>query len=242
MAGKNQKTSSIWLDYREAATRKLLCNISTATMAGPYLWTASDEGRTVECLEPHKDGFRLRQQIRLDDVFASLPGRANHDEADIEAISVSRGMLWICGSHSRVRRNRVDLTKVDPRFRSRPSRCLLGVVALKRNGGGIAGPGAALPFRGIGSLRTILSANAYIAPFVNLPNKENGLEIEGLCVSGRRLFLGLRGPLVDSIAIAIELKATPQAVGKHGKPITHFLNLDGLGIRDLAVHGAEIIV
>lgn len=71
-------------------------------------------------------------------MLASLPGRHRGDEADIEAISVSGGKLWICGSHCRVRRNRTNVKKIDPRFRSRASRRLLGVITLTEDGGGIA--------------------------------------------------------------------------------------------------------
>jgi hypothetical protein len=48
MPGKREKTSAIWLDYGKAATDTLLGNISAAAMADRYLWTASDEGRTVD--------------------------------------------------------------------------------------------------------------------------------------------------------------------------------------------------
>src|SRR5262249_22668490 len=58
----------------------------------------------------------------------------------------------------------------------------------------------------------------------------------------KRVFVGLRGPVVDSIGIVLELGAAAHAVVKRGKPITHFLNLGGLGVRDLAVHGNDIIV
>ena len=240
--GKKRKTvPGVWLDYRQAASKKLLGNISAAAMAGRYLWTASDEGRTVECLEPHKRGFRLHKQIGLDDVFASLPGDAK-DELDIEALSISDGTLWICGSHCRVRRNRTNTTTVDPRLRARPSRCLLGAVELRKDGGGLVGAGRPLPYRGTGSLRTLLGANPYIAPFINLPSKENGLDIEGLCVAGRRLFLGLRGPVVDSIALAMELAVAATAVAWSRKPVAHFLDLGGLGIRDLAAHGGQVLI
>jgi len=237
-----KKTSSIVLDYGKAATRKLIRNISAAAATDRYLWTASDEGRSVECLERHKNGFRLREQIQLDRVFTRLPGRGRGDEADLEAIAISDGKLWICGSHCRVRRNRKDLAKVDPRFRSRDSRCLLGFAPLAKSGGALSGLGVALPFRGAVSLRKVLGADPYIAPFINLPSKENGLDIEGLCVSGKRLFLGLRGPVVDSVALAIELRVATSSVVRRGKPTTHFLHLGGLGIRDLALVGEDIIV
>jgi hypothetical protein len=234
--------SSLWLDYGQAAAeRKLLRNISAVVTAGPFLWTASDEGRTIECLEPHDGGFRLRQQVPLDSLFASFPGQDRGDEADIESLAVSSKRLWISGSHCRVRRKSRDARRIDARFRARASRCLLGVVELRQNGGAVA-PGSALPFKGAGSLRAILATNPYVAPFVDLPSKENGLDIEGLCVSGKRVFLGLRGPLVDSIAIAIEFDTVRHAVIKRTKSFTHLIDLGGLGIRELAPFERDIIV
>src|SRR5262245_28797447 len=97
--------ASIWLDYGLAAGRdsKLLSSLSTLVATGRFLWTASDEGRTIECLEPKANGFRLLNQVRLDDVFEKLPGDEG-DEVDVEAIDIANGNLWICGSHCRVRK------------------------------------------------------------------------------------------------------------------------------------------
>ena len=40
---------------------------------------------------------------------------------------------------------------------------------------------------------------SFIGPFVDLPNKENALDIERMTVLGKRLLLELRGTLVDSV-------------------------------------------
>jgi Protein of unknown function (DUF3616) len=75
-----------------------------------------------------------------------------------------------------------------------------------------------------------------------LPSKENGLDIEGLAVYGNRILIGLRGPVLRGIAILLEIEV--EAGGSHElklKPIgnqkrlykRHFLDLDGLGIREL---------
>ncbi len=231
------------LDYGTVASQpKLLTNLSAAAAAGAFLWTGSDEGRTVECLEPHGTGYRLHRQFSLDALFRGLPGRPTGAEVDVESIAISNGVLWIAGSHCRVRLNRKDHTRVDPRFRSRPSRCLLGAVKLTADGGGIEGRGVALPFDGPGSLRARLGADPFIAPFIDLPSKENGLDIEGICATEGSLFLGLRGPVVDSIAIAVELQLSSTGGVTRQKPRLHFLDLGGLGIRDLTRKGRDLIV
>jgi hypothetical protein len=230
----------VWLDYGTAASdRKLLENVSGICWDDPFLWTVSDEGRTLECLEPHGNGFRLHRQIALDELFEGLPGQRKEDEADIESIDVSSGKIWLCGSHCIVRRqiNKTKCDIVDPQFRVRKSRRLLGSVTIASalsETDDRTETGIALPFSGKGSLRRRLSTNRYLRPFIDLPSKENGLDIEGLAVVGRKVLLGLRGPTVDSIAIVVELSLGAEGSIKSSSPRLNFLNLDGLGVRDLA--------
>src|SRR5262249_39772930 len=120
----------VWLDYRTKARHDLLRNLSAVAPAGDHLLTAADAGRTIECLTPDGDGFRLHRQIELDRLFPSLPGAAEGAEVDVESLSVSKGQLWICGSHCNVRKNAKDRRNLDQRIVGRPSRCLLGAVAL----------------------------------------------------------------------------------------------------------------
>ena len=237
---------TIWLDYGQAAEEdsKLLASLSTLVTAGQFLWTASDEGRTIECLEPDGKGFRLRTQIRLDDVFDGLPGKDDGDEVDVEAIDIANGNLWICGSHCRVRKQPKKDKTLDPEPRKRKSRHLLGHARLLEKGTDLADPGTALPFEGDGSLREILRRkNPYIAPFIDLPSKENGLDIEGMCIANGRMFLSLRGPLVDSIAIILEVGLAQSGELDLSPMITHLVDLGGLGVRDLThVDGALLVI
>jgi hypothetical protein len=227
---------TVWLDYGRVGTKKLLENLSGATVVGDHLWTVSDEGRTIECLRAHRGGYAIVAQVRLDDVFARMPGRQKGDEADLEAVASDGSKLWVCGSHCRVRRQvaKTGSKTVDPRIRTRKSRRLLGRVSLTPTGDGIRGAGHALPFSGNGSLHGFLSSNPLIAPFIHLPSKENGLDIEGLAVRRSRLFIGLRGPLVDSMALVVEVTIRQGLVlVRHGS-LLHVLDLGGLGIRDIA--------
>lgn len=40
------------------------------------------------------------------------------------------------------------------------------------------------------------AADPHFAPYLAIPGKGNGFDIEGLAVDGQRLFLGLRGPVL----------------------------------------------
>jgi len=226
---------TVWLDYAAAGRKpKLLANLSAVAKAGDYLWTASDEMRTIECLAPEGGGYCLHAQYALDQLFPGLPGADDQLEADVEALEVANDRLWICGSHSLTRRSqsKTKSDRVDPKIRKRPSRRLLGSVGLAPGGDALAPPGTALPFKGAGSVRTVLGAHAHIAPFMQLPSKENGFDIEGLTVWRGKIFVGLRGPVVDNIAIIAAITVT--SAFAIGAVVLHFVDLGGLGVRDLA--------
>ena len=85
---------------------------------------------------------------------------------------------------------------------------------------------------------------------IGAPSKENGFDVEGLAVSGNRVFVGLRGPVLRGWAIVLELRVKSEEdgrisleqTGEDSAPyLKHFLRLDGLGIRDLVIDGDDIL-
>ncbi len=108
----------------------------------------------------------------------------------------------------------------------------------------------------------LLRRDPHFAPFLTplpggrpgslaIPSKDNGLDIEGLVVHDRdQLLLGLRGPVLRGYAALLELRMDvqpggllePRALKKGGRFRKHFLELDGLGIRELCVHGRDLLV
>lgn len=75
-----------------------------------------------------------------------------------------------------------------------------------------------------------------------MPGKENGLDIEGIAVFHDRLFLGLRGSVIDSHALVLELPLSKKGKPKLSRMRRHFLDLGGLGIRDLVRDGDRLLV
>ncbi|MCP3136195.1 DUF3616 domain-containing protein [Pyxidicoccus xibeiensis] len=83
-----------------------------------------------------------------------------------------------------------------------------------------------------------------------IPSKDNGLDIEGLAVHGDRVFLGLRGPVLRGWAVMLEMEVqdagngflAPKRGKKGGAYRKHFLQLDGLGIRELSRHGDDLLI
>ena len=91
----------------------------------------------------------------------------------------------------------------------------------------------------------VLTDDPHLAPFLSLPAKENGFDIEGLAVqpseSHWTVFLGLRGPVLAGFALVLELKLSRDGpklrLNKQEDKslyLKHAVALRGLGIRDLA--------
>ena len=119
-----------------------------------------------------------------------------------------------------------------------------------------------------GHLLEVLKSDEHFSPFlapfsnqkgesVRLPSKDNGLDIEGLTVAGSRVFIGLRGPVLRGWACILEVQVSAKGgdaglelidmgdsgeAGESRKYRKHFLFLDGLGIRDLALDEDDFLI
>jgi hypothetical protein len=108
-------------------------------------------------------------------------------------------------------------------------------------------------------LMKALKDDEHLGPFLTfpLPGKENGFDIEGFAVHSRgpgksvRVFLGLRGPVLRGWAIMLELELgerepgvlTLAEVGGQGLLYKkHFVDLNGMGIRELCIYGDDLII
>jgi hypothetical protein len=222
--------------------------------------------------------FELHDFINLPAHGQKKPnGKDVDQEIDIEGLDVRDGYLWLVGSHS-IKRKRFDtddrqkpddknsekLSKTD----AEGNRFILarvpvvtneatGEVELSKAAPDGTRTAAQLP--GTMTQNTITRAIAatagapdpHLATFLTLPGKDNGLDIEGLAVSGTRIFLGLRGPVLRGWAVVLELELaaggaselTLQANGAQGRPYKkHFLDLGGLGVRDLCLDGSDLLL
>ena len=101
------------------------------------------------------------------------------------------------------------------------------------------------------ALDKALRDDVHIARFMRVPAKENGFDIEGVAARGDRVFLGLRGPVLRGWALLLELQVKEpkrgrlklRKVGDDGaRYLKHFLDLGGLGIRELAFDGDALLI
>jgi hypothetical protein len=86
---------------------------------------------------------------------------------------------------------------------------------------------------------------------IALPGKDNGFDIEGLVVRGNKILIGLRGPVLRGWAAILEIEVEDSSPGLLKlKPIgdrgelykKYFLNLKGLGIRELCLNGEDLLI
>lgn len=245
-------------------------NLSAVRSDGSVLWVAGDETATVERLVAEDDGWGGQTSFALAELV-DLPGDAD-EEADVEGLARDGGYLWAVGSHS-LRRKRVKdkhegakalerLATVEGQANRQvllrlPVEEVDGLptpVRETRVDGGVDGQvqrAASFGSRGK-DLRDLLEDDVHLAPFLPLPGKDNGLDVEGIAVRGDRVLLGLRGPVLRGWAFVLEVRPyvdedEPDRLRLHeledGRRYRkHVLDLAGLGVRDLCPHGDNLLV
>ncbi|WP_433046393.1 DUF3616 domain-containing protein [Dactylosporangium sp. CS-033363] len=264
-----ERTVRLYLgEHSRAATTHT--NLSAVRADGPVLWVAGDETATVERLvaddpaEPRE--YTGETSFRLADLVP-LPGADADEEADIEGLARSGPFLWAIGSHS-LRRKQIKAHHAGPkplkrlgRVEGQDNRQILVRLPIADIDGVPSpvpsmlteeGPHHAAILSGPDNLRAELADDPHLAPFLAIPGKDNGLDIEGIAVHGERVYLGLRGPVLRGWAIVLELRPytnpdEPQRLrlrpfedGRRYRK--HVLALGGLGIRDMCPDGDDLLL
>ncbi|GAA2869808.1 DUF3616 domain-containing protein [Streptosporangium fragile] len=239
---------------REAATHTNLSAVRTDDLG---IWLAGDETATVEHLTFREGRFCDQRTFYLAD-YVDLPA-GREDEADIEGLARADGWLWAIGSHSlkrrrakahhspdRVRRRLADVVREENRY-ILVRLPLAGSAPVREDG-----RRRAEILSGAGhNLADLVAKDPHLGPFTAIPSKDNGLDIEGIAVIGGRVFVGLRGPVLRGWAVLLEIRpeSDPRRPGRlrpaliDGRPYrTHFLNLGGLGVRDLCPYEDGLLI
>lgn len=264
---KRRQANAVRLEFKADSLARL--NLSGAAFTGEWLWVAGDEAAGIERLQrlPPVAAEALRfgapTSFPLADLL-DLPG-APDDEADIEGLAVSDGWLWLVGSHGLKRKNAKPgkddaanakrLTKLsldgNRRLLARvPIETEDGVPRLVRQA---ADGRRATRLKGDAEhnqLTRLIEDDPHLGPFLAIPGKDNGLDIEGLALAGDRLLLGLRGPVLRGWALLLEIAVTEHRdelrlapLDDHGALLRkHFLQLQGRGTRDLHFVDKDLFV
>jgi hypothetical protein len=245
-------------------------NLSGAAFTGDWLWVAGDEACGLDRLR------RLdpvgREALRFGEVrdfpladLLDLPGAAD-EEADLEGMAVADGWLWVVGSHGLKRKNakpdrdHAGNAKRLAKVALDGNRRLLACLPIEPDARGepclvrLAQDGRrALRLKGDAQtnlLTRALADDPHFGPYLAIPGKDNGFDIEGLAVDGRRLLLGLRGPVLRGWSALLEIAVEARSDQLRLVPLDdtgtlvrkHFLQLDGLGVRDLHFSGDDLYI
>ncbi|GAA3691476.1 DUF3616 domain-containing protein [Nonomuraea antimicrobica] len=220
-------------------------NLSAIRQSSTGLWVAGDETATFEHLTWTGDHYGGQRTFHLAD-HVTLPA-GPQDEADIEGLARANGYLWLVGSHSLKRRKvkSKDPGKAAERLATlvrEENRFILARLPLDPQS---ETPGEGAILSGSRALTTHLGEDPHLAPFLALPGKDNGLDVEGIAVTEDRVYLGLRGPVLRGWAVVLELRVEDAGRGRLRlrEPYRkHFLDLDGLGVRDMCPDGDSLLL
>ena len=194
--------------------------VSAVDLVGDRLLLAADETNLVQVLQRDGARFTVATDIVLD---------PNAKEIDIEGIAHDGDSVYVLGSHSckrkkvkpteSVEENRKALRKVS----REPDREAVFRFRLRADG----------TAKNLDSttLRPFLEGDPVLGPYVGIPGKENGIDLEGLAIRDGRLYVGCRSPVLRE-------QLVPVIRCQFATPVTDaevlYLTLGGRGIRDLA--------
>jgi hypothetical protein len=249
-------------------------DLSAIARTGNTLWAGFDEGAHIERLfyNVETEEYGQHTSYALSDFF-DLAGD-NNGEVDIEGLCTEGNYLWVIGSHSSKRDSPDADDDVEDGFAALAdlnedeNRYLLGRIPMLREHtsgehhlyASCPDPdnpkkflrAACLPFGDNSSqLIDALAEDEHFSRFLTIPCKENGFDIEGLEVIGDRIFIGLRGPVLSSYAVILEVQVKEtnngdlklKKIGPDGERYRkHFVHLQGMGIRELAVREGNIYI
>jgi hypothetical protein len=250
--------------------------LSTSLLVGENLWVCCDERTSIERLRRtglHAFGQHCSYQLTE---LLDLP--AGEDvEIDIEGMAEAGHYLWLVGSHSLKRkkpnekdsdvakqikklaktqadRNRYLLARIPLLFNEESGDYELHKTAPHPTEAGQTLTAAQLRGNGeTNELLDLLAKDPHVKPFVQIPGKDNGFDIEGLAMNTQgQVFVGLRGPVLRGWAIVLELRLEEDRhgclrLGKvEGATETyykkHFLDLGGMGLRELRLRDHDLLM
>ena len=245
---------------------EIISDISAAAFSDDgSLWVGSDEMIGVERLSAincHSYGehkrFLLQDYIELFNT---------EDEIDIEGMDFADGYLWLTGSHSMKRKKpkkddlEINLERLST-ISTDLNRFILAripviegelIKSYTPQADNVLTAACLQTTAERNVLFETLAEDRHLQPFIQMgiPSKDNGLDIEGLAVKNGRLYLGLRGPVLRGWAVILELQLTEsesgvlnlQEIGDDGaKYRKYFLNLNGLGVRELCWHDDDLLI
>lgn len=255
------KKATIKFDKKHDNLEDMRSEISSSLITKNNLWLSYDEDAGIERLTMKKlqknYKFHKHKHYEMADFF-DLPA---DDEMDMEALAYEPPYLWFCGSMSLKRDTPDEDDKIGKQLKALQTinqdknrfnlgciPCIQkdGVFELYKEHEFLGHTIKARLLRGgthSSELHNALLADPHLKAFMTIPCKDNGFDIEGLAVKDHRIFIGLRGPVLSGYALIIEIKVDTlndelimqQREGEHYLYRKHFIDLKGMGIRELNI-------
>ncbi|MEB3887345.1 DUF3616 domain-containing protein [Lyngbya sp. CCY1209] len=231
------------------------------------LWVGSDELLGLDRLSPVEPFVYGKHQHYGIENYIQLWN--DDDEIDIEGLDYSDDYLWFTGSHSTKRKKpKGKSTEKDLKRLSTIAvdlnRFLLARIPIWEGEPAKICEPSIEPDKSLRAAcletserRNILiehlREDEHLGLFLNppIPSKDNGLDVEGIAVRENTIFLGLRGPVLRGWAVILELEIEEtepgvlnlKDIGKDGAAYKkHFVDLAGLGIRELCFDGDDLLI
>jgi hypothetical protein len=247
-------------------------DLSAAVADGDALWLGSDEGTClVRLRRVAEDRWADAIDVDLSDLVA-LPGAAGDEidieGIDVaggwmwvagshsavrrkpdEALPAAKRLRRLARTTRKGNRHLVarlplvpDASGLDTLVRE-----TLGDDGVRRHAARLPGT------RSRDALTRALRDDPHLGDWLRVPGKDNGFDVEGLAVHGERLWLGLRSPVLRGMAVvlathpgadaddpaALRLRRCSPGGRRYEK---FFLDLYGLGVRELCVDGDDLLI
>jgi hypothetical protein len=170
-------------------------------------------------------------------------------ELDAEGVAFADGNFYVVGSHGRARHETDQQEEEENIAKAAASRSIFRIALSASHVDMKTGKLLASPkITPSTKLAAILQRHANIKNFYDKPLENNGLTIEGIAAHNKRLYIGLRGPVLDTGAVVISVSASAVFDGSEVDSKPHLLDLDkdtrgnARGVRDLVRYGSGFLV
>ena len=170
-------------------------------------------------------------------------------ELDAEGVAFERGSFYVVGSHGRPRHHKDSKKEAANNAKAQATRQIFRVTldasdVDMKNGKLVAQPA----IKRSTDLAGILQRQPDLSSSFDRELEENGLTIEGIAIRDGRLYVGMRGPVLDADAAVLSVPLSAVFEGQEAASKLHRLALEkdalghSRGVRDIVRHANGFLI